>query len=395
MNRNVLSHISADALPQYFSPDGISLAQFDAICQQTVNLDSYPFANGVEQNILIYSGDKLREAITDAATEAELKAELSRYLRDGPGIFVIQGAYPDTSVVDGMTAVFKKIIAKEKALGGDGGDHFGENERIWNSFQKACLHAPELFIDYYGNAMLALASQAWLGPNYQITAQMNSVKPGSKAQSAHRDFHLGFQSRETAAHFPVHAHLMSQYLTLQGGIAHGDMPLESGPTLFLPFSQQYPAGYLAFHDTDFAAYFDEHRAQIPFQNGDAVFFSPALFHGAGTNLSTEDRIANLVQISSAFGRPMETVNRYTMIEQVYPILLERIKQGAISSRTIQDTIAAVADGYSFPTNLDSDPPIDGNVPVTAQQMMHRALQEHWPLKQLKGELDLYAQRREA
>ena len=116
MNRNLSFRISADPLPQYFNSDDIDLDQFEAICRQTVNLDASPFADAVQQNIVIYSGDKLREAISDAATEAELKAELSRCLKDGPGIFVIQGAYPDTAVVDEMTAVFKKIIAKEKAL---------------------------------------------------------------------------------------------------------------------------------------------------------------------------------------------------------------------------------------------------------------------------------------
>lgn len=395
MNHNISRNISEEILPPYFDNNDISLAEFDAICSQSASLDAYPMADTVQQNIVVYNGDKLQNALLEPTKELVVRAEFIRCLKDGPGVFVIQGAYPDTAVIDEMTAVFKKIVAQEKEQGGEGGDHFGKNERIWNSVQKACIHVPELFIDYYGNPMLALAAQAWLGPYYQITAQMNSVKPGSKAQSPHRDYHLGFQSRETTAKFPVHTHLMSQYLTLQGAIAHGDMPLETGPTLFLPFSQQYPAGYLTFHDADFAIYFDEHKVQIPFQKGDAVFFNPALFHGAGTNLSTEDRIANLVQISSAFGRPMETVNRYAMIEKVYPILLERVKQEAISASAIQNTVAAVADGYSFPTNLDSDPPIGGNVPVTAQNLIHQALQERWPWSQLKEELALYDKRRQA
>ncbi|MCB0168529.1 MAG: phytanoyl-CoA dioxygenase family protein [Anaerolineae bacterium] len=395
MTYTVPSSLTKETLPAYFDQSDIRLDEFKALCSQSVDLATYPTAETVQQNIVIYQGDKLYDALLHPTAEIEIKAELIRCLKDGPGVFVIKGAYPDTAVIDGMTDVFKEIVAQEKAAGGEGGDHFGQNERIWNSIQKACVLAPELFVDYYGNAMLALASHAWLGPYYQITAQMNSVKPGSKAQSSHRDYHLGFQSRETTTHFPVHTQMMSQYLTLQGAIAHGDMPLESGPTLFLPFSQQYPAGYLTFHDDDFAAYFDDHKVQIPFQKGDAVFFSPALFHGAGTNVSNSDRIANLVQISSAFGRPMESVNRYAMIEKVYPILLEKVKADAISARAIQDTIAALADGYSFPTNLDSDPPLGGNVPVTAQQLVHQALQEYLPWPQLKQQLDHYAQRRQA
>lgn len=381
--------------PQYFGAEDTRLERFAEICNQSVDLADYSFADEVQKNVLIYSGDKLRAALGDVAEETAAKAELIRCLKDGSGVFVIKGACLDTAVIDEMTAVFQKIVAQEKVAGGEGGDHFGKNERIWNSIQKACLAAPETFIDYYGNPLLALACQAWLGPYYQITAQMNSVKPGSAAQSSHRDYHLGFQSRETTIQFPAHVQVMSQYLTLQGAIAHGDMPLETGPTLFLPFSQQFPAGYLTFHDEEFANYFDEHKVQIPFEKGDMVFFSPALFHGAGTNLSNADRIANLVQVSSAFGRPMETVNRAAMTEKVYPILLKRIVKGTISERQVQDIVAAVADGYSFPTNLDSDPPIGGNVPVTAQQMMHQALEKSWPLELLMNELRQYAKRRKA
>ena len=389
------SLIFGGQLPQYFSSEDINLEHFQTICDQYADLELYRFAEGIEQNIVIYQGDKLKEGTADADTESELKAELGNCLRDGPGIFVIREAYPDTAVIDGMTAVFMQIIKDEKSSLGEVGDHFGDNERIWNSFQKACLADPELFIEYYGNSLLSVAAQSWLGPHYQITAQVNNVKPGGKAQLPHRDYHLGFQSAKTAAEFPVHAHLMSQFLTLQGSIAHSDMPVESGPTLFLPFSHQFPAGYLAFHEGDFAAFFDEHKAQIPLNKGDVVFLSPALFHAAGTNLSDKDRIANLIQISSAFGRPMESINRQVMTEKVYPILLNKIKQDVISSRTVGDIIAVVADGYSFPTNLDSDPPIGGNVPFTVQQMMRQALQEHWTLQRLKSELSLYVEKRKA
>ena len=50
--------------------------------------------------------------------------------------------------------------------------------------------------------------------------------------------------------------------------------------------------------------------QLPLPKGDAAFFNPALFHGAGTNVSRDiQRVANLLQVSSAFGRAMETVDR--------------------------------------------------------------------------------------
>ncbi|MDJ0757529.1 MAG: phytanoyl-CoA dioxygenase family protein [Ardenticatenaceae bacterium] len=380
-------------LTAFFTDEQINVEDLAKICQQSTSLEDYPFAAGTAENIVIYRAERVQEALSDPQSEGALQAEWTRCLKDGPGVFVVKGAYPDLSVIDRTTAAFKKIIAQEKASGSGQGDHFGTNERVWNSLQKACLYDPELFVDYYKNPVLALACRAWLGPHYQMTAQVNNVKPGGTAQTAHRDYHLGFQSEATIQHFPAHVQHASQYLTLQGAIAHCDMPLESGPTLFLPYSQLYKPGYLAIRQEPFRQYFDQHRAQIPFGKGDMVFFSPALFHGAGNNQSHQDRMANLVQISSAFGRPMETINRLKMIEAVYPVLLRRKLDGSISNRECGDTVTSTADGYSFPTNLDSDPPLGGNAPETAAQMVHRALNESWSLEQLMAELKSYAKRR--
>ena len=387
--------MTSQKLPPYFRPQDIDIDDFHALCSQTADLEDYPLATAVEKKILIYDGEALHKMVGHADQEAALKAELCRAMKDGPGLFVIKSAYTDTGIIDRNTQLLRDIVAEEKASGQGQGDHFGSNERVWNSIQKVCLKDPEAFIDYYSNPLIGIVCEAWLGPAFQISAQMNNVKPGSNAQSAHRDYHLGFQSRETVGRFPAHAQAMSQYLTLQGAIVHGDMPLKSGPTLFLPFSQQYAPGYLAYTMPEFRAYFDEHKVQLPLNKGDLVMFSPALFHGAGTNQGTTDRIANLIQISSAFGRTMETINNEAMIEAAYPALFERIAAGTISAREVQDVIAAVGDGYSFPTNLDSDPPVGGNAPETGQQLMQRALTGKWPVAQLKAELEAYAQRRQA
>ncbi|MFK7804853.1 MAG: phytanoyl-CoA dioxygenase family protein [Anaerolineae bacterium] len=382
-------------IPPYFSESDIDLNELIELCNQETKLADYSFAADVQKNIVIYDNARLRAALDDRTEEHAVQSELARCLKDGPGVFVVKGAYPDLRVIDRSTAVFEAIVAQEKLAGGGQGDHFGTNERVWNAVQKACEQDPELFVDYYKNPILALACRAWLGPNYQMTAQGNNVKPGSKAQSSHRDFHLGFQSPETVKQYPAHAQVMSQYLTLQGAIAHVDMPLETGPTLFLPYSQQLKSGYLSYTRPKFRKYFDENHVQLPLGKGDMVFFSPALFHGAGTNVSDRDRLANLVQISSAFGRPMETVNRTVMIKAVYPVLRSRKQAGTITDREIVDTIASVAEGYSFPTNLDSDPPIGGNAPETAAQMMHTALTADWPLNKLKKKLKAYKKRQKA
>lgn len=382
-------------LPTYFSSADLNIAEFAALCDRQTDPSLYPQAERIEQNIPIYTGETVRNALGHPDTLAGLKAEWADCLKDGPGVFAVSGAYEDLSVIDRSTAVFEQIIAAEKEAGGGQGDHFGQNERIWNSIQKACLADPDLWLDYYGNPTLALACEAWLGPAYQITAQVNNVKPGSKSQSVHRDYHLGFQSRRVVASYPAHVQVMSQYLTLQGAIAHTEMTLETGPTRLLPFSQHYAAGYMAYTEQPFIDYFEQHHVQIPLGKGDAVFFSPALFHGAGTNQSEEDRLANLVQISSAFGRPMETVDRAAMVLAAYPALLERVKAGSISERMRCDVIAALGDGYAFPTNLDSDPPIGGNAPENMQHLLSKALDERWSVEQVREGLAAHAKRRQA
>ena len=100
---------------------------------------------------------------------------------------------------------------------------------VWNALEKLAVHRPEVFADYYANDILALISAAWLGPNYQMTSDLNVVNPGGKAQTAHRDYHLGFMPLETAAGFPAHVHRLSPVLTLQGAVAHCDMPVRDRP----------------------------------------------------------------------------------------------------------------------------------------------------------------------
>jgi ectoine hydroxylase-related dioxygenase (phytanoyl-CoA dioxygenase family) len=156
------------------------------------------------------------------------------------------------------------------------------------------------------------------------------------------------------------------------------MPLESGPTLFLPHSQTYVPGYLALKRQEFRDYFDRNHIQLPLEKGDVVFFNPALFHAAGTNRSADiKRVANLLQVSSAFGRAMETVNRQRMSDRLFPALKSLKAAGKLSEAEIANAVACCAEGYSFPTNLDRDPPIGGLAPKTQAQLLHEALNENW------------------
>ncbi len=372
------------------------LFEFAEICSQEVTPNRFSFAATVFEKVVIYDGERLLEGMRDPDAEKVLKSELYDCLYAGPGVFVVRGFYRDLEIVDRSSHVFSQIIADERVTFGTVGDHFAEsgaNERIWNSFQKVCERDVLTFIDYYKNPLFALVAESWLGPGYQITAQVNIVKPGGEAQTAHRDYHLGFQNEYTVARYPLATQIASQLLTLQGAIAHTDMPLESGPTMLLPFSQQYESGYLAYRRPKFKRFFTENAVQLPLKKGDALFFSPALFHAAGNNTTANDRSANLIQISSAFGRPMEHVDRYQLMKWCYDPLMKATEEGSISDLELQSVIAALADGYAFPTNLDILKPIGGAAPESAVQLMIRAVRENWKNDRFISEVNRHAKSR--
>ena len=337
----------------YFSQSDIDYDDLAKICSQKTLQEDYPFADSVSNNVVIYDANYLETFIGDSENELRLKTELHQVLEGGPGVFVIRNLYRHDAI-DQSNNIFDKIVESE---GNTSNDHFasGTNTRIWNAFQKVALEDPNAFISYYSNNLLKLVAESWCGPNSQMTAQVNIVRPGGEMQKPHRDYHLGFQENQVVELFPISAHRLSNYLTLQGGVAHTDMPLASGPTMVLPYSQQYELGYLAWRDNACTNFFNDNAVQNQMNKGDGIFFNPALLHGAGSN-TTKDfhRIGNLLQISSPFGKTMERIDYLKIINRIYPLLLEHSINKTLSEKLIENVLVCATDGYAFPTNLDND-----------------------------------------
>ncbi|KAL4785780.1 hypothetical protein BJX76DRAFT_161091 [Aspergillus varians] len=381
----------------------ITLEDFKKICSRTIDPTTYPLASAIQNNIPIYDASILTPTAPNQTTL--LQDEWYHILDSGPGIFILKGMYNPTHYAQTLTATntaFHQIITKEhQSSTTKKGDHFattpGTNDRIWNSFTKHALTDPASFTQYYSNPWLRTVSEAWLGPAYRITAQVNIVKPGGPAQESHRDYHLGFQDQDRAAAFPRSVHNASQYLTLQGAVAHSDMPLESGPTRFLPFSQTYKPGYLAWRRDEFREYFRENYTALPLALGDGIFFNPAVFHAAGAN-ETEPgsgpdgggfhRKANLLQIGSGLGRTMETVEAAPIVERCWGEMGRRFRDaGGVVDAELDALVRAVGDGYPFPTNLDQRPPApSGMAPESEQEVLLRGLREGWRGETVVGEL---------
>jgi len=357
----------------------LRLDDFRAQVLRATDPADYPLASDVRSNVLVYSA-----ASVATADRRALQSELIRALADGPGVVAFEGAF-DAGVVDRASEAFFTIIDAQRAAGNAAGDHFGKpgaNDRIWNAAQKLALHDPQVFADYYANDALAVVCQAWLGPRYQVTSQVNVVNPGGNQQVPHRDYHLGFVPDEHLVDYPAHLHRTSPALTLQGAVAHCDMPVDSGPTMLLPFSQRFEGGYIAFNRPEFVDFFAEHHVQVPLAKGDAVFFNPALYHGAGSNVSSDiRRIANLLLVSSPFGRAMEALDRTAMVRAAYPALLA-MKEAGRPQRELLNAVVATAEGYAFPTNLDNDQPIGSLAPPSQVDTVLAALAEDLTADQL-------------
>ena len=371
------------------------LAELKSHVEVKTQLSDYKFASAVEQNALVYDCEKLAPVIATRDGRREVMAELGRALLSGPGILAFKKMYADTAIVDRVSKTFWQIIDEQHARGEAKGDHYakpGSNDRVWNVQEKLAIRDPDAFVDYYRNDFLALIATAWLGPGYQVTTQVNVVNPGGDAQQPHRDYHLGFMTDEQAIDFPVHVHGVSPLITLQGAVAHTDMPRETGPTMYLPHSQKVVSGYVAWRNEAVKKYFAENHSQLPLQKGDGAFFNPALLHAAGTN-QTKDvkRMANLTQIGSAFGRTLESVDREQMSNAIYPVLRAR-KAAGWSDHEIKTVIAACAEGYAFPTNLDRDPPLKGLAPQSQADFVWQALASDQTAEQLRKELAALTER---
>jgi ectoine hydroxylase-related dioxygenase (phytanoyl-CoA dioxygenase family) len=381
----------------WYREQDCSLDDFLAVLRPRPEDSDLRFAAEIRQHIPIYDCRELGRDLDAPSRRRDLQTEWTEVMNHGAGVLVLESAFADTTPIDEATKVFEAIIHDEREAGTAVGDHFakaGANDRIWNAQEKLCLRAPAVFARYYANAVLA--AEAWLGPYFQVTSQINVVRPGGAAQQAHRDYHLGFQSVAQAERYPAHVHTMSPFLTLQGAVVHSDMPVESGPTRLLPFSQRYAAGYLAWRREDFRAYFESHFVQLPLKKGDAIFFNPALFHAAGSNqTSSIQRMANLLQMSSAYGRAMESLNRARMCEVMYPLLQQNLASQQMTVVEVDAVIASCAEGYPFPTNLDRDPPVGGLAPESQQELFRRALRESWAPERFTGELRRQDARREA
>ena len=266
-------------------------------------------------------------------------------------------------------------MARQRVEGGGAGEHFepfGVNERVWNALEKLAVTNPAVFVDYYANPVIAKIATAWLGPNYQVTSQVNVVNPGGKAQSGHRDYHLGFLHAETIARFPEHVQraLAGAHAAGRGGAqrhAAGERPDDVPPAL-----AEVRAGL--------------HR--------DEPAGLPGVLRAAPHPAAVATGGCRVLQPGGLPRRGHEPLGRLPPHRQPAADLLgvragdgERRPAPGSAPRSTrrcgrrprrpEHAVAASAEGYAFPTNLDRDAAVDGLTPPSQADLVRQALAEGW------------------
>jgi hypothetical protein len=99
----------------WVDPGECRLEDFRAVVERTTDVADYPFADSVEQGVLIYSADLVASIGVPEARRA-VQAELIRALLEGPGVVVFKHAF-EAPVVDRATERFEAMIAEQHQAG--------------------------------------------------------------------------------------------------------------------------------------------------------------------------------------------------------------------------------------------------------------------------------------
>ena len=131
-----------------------SLQAFMASLAEKTNPKDYAFAADVKAHIPIYDAVQINQM--GSADKQALRQEWAQCWQHQAGVMVVRGLIPEATV-DAVTEVFMRLL-KEQHKEHNLGDHFapmGANGRVWNALEKLAVAAPQAFIDYYKNPVLA------------------------------------------------------------------------------------------------------------------------------------------------------------------------------------------------------------------------------------------------
>ena len=306
--------------------DDCSVDDFRAIVEVTTDGRDYPHAADVVDNVLVYDCDRLRAEITTPAGRRSVQAELVVAMADGPGLVVFAGAFPDTSIVDRVTDVFVAIIADQHAAGQAAGDHYakpGANDRIWNALEKLALRDPDAFVDYYGNEIIELVSSAWLGPELPDHVAGQRRQPGRRRPGSPPRLPPRVPVRRGRRAVPgPRPPVVGRAHAAGRGRPHrhaGRERSDDVPAALAEVRARLPR----LASSRLRRVLRRTPRPAPARQGRRGVLQPGAVPRRRSQPVTSDikRMANLLQVSSAFGRAMETVDREAMSNALFPALV--------------------------------------------------------------------------
>ena len=340
----------------------------------------YPYADAVERNVLIY-GEKLRAAVGTAAGRTAVQTELMRALTDGPGIVVFKRAFGDLSVVDRATEAFLAQIAAEKAAGVAGGDHFakpGANDRVWGALDKLAVARPR-------------GVRRLLRQRHHRADQRGLARSGLPGHLAGQRGQPRRPGADRAPRLPPRLHGRRRRRPLPGprapAVAGAD-PAGRGralrhagrdrpdplPALLAPVRARLPRlpparvhRVLPGRTTPSCRW----RRATPRSSTPPCSTAPAR-----TSRPTSDgwpTCCRCPRRSAARWRPSTGSRCAGRCSRC----CWSSKAAGASDRYLDNVIAASAEGYAFPTNLDRDQPIGGIAPQTQADLVRQAVAEEW------------------
>jgi hypothetical protein len=89
-----------------------------------------------------------------------------------------------------------------------------------------------------------------------------------------------------------------------------------------------------------------------------------------------------LQVSSAFGKTMKSIDSMTLVERCWNMLLSKHRSEGLSLE-VKSFVAAVAEGYPFPLNLDRrTPALGGMAPECEQDVLLSGLDQQADLDKI-------------
>ena len=297
-----------------------------------------------------------------------------------------------------MTAAFDAIIADERRAGGPAGDHFakaGANDRVWNALEKLAVRDPETFVDYYANDVLALVSQRLARPGLpgHLAGQRRPTRRAGAGPAPRLPPRLPVE-RPAVEQYPTHVHLLSPVLTLQGAVAHsrhaGRERPDDVPAVLPPVRARLPRLAAARVPRVLRASTTcSCRCARATPCSSTRRCSTAPGPTSPPTSSAWPTCCRSRRPSAGRWRPSTATGS---CRAVYPVLLRRA--AGAPDAALAHAVAAAAEGYPFPTNLDLDQPVDGLTPPSQAEIVARRSSSAAPRQRAGEPLDAYAGRRD-